>query len=549
MKRNRWMGIFFAGVVALTAVFSAKVPASADTKWPEGPQKNLACKSAIVMELSTGTILYQKNMHKQYYPASITKILTAMLTAENCSANETVTVSQTAAYGIEVGSSTVFSEPGEKLSVEQCLNAIMLESANEVCLAVAEHISGSVDKFVDAMNARVKELGLTDTHFNNPNGLPDPKHYTSAHDMAVIAREAMKNSTFRKVCNTKTYTCAKTNKHKTQRFWINHHQMISGNKWPRYLYKYAIGGKTGYTTVAGNTLVTYAEKDGMELVCVVMKSTNPESGEPNEYTDTMKLLNFGFEKYQKYTVGEDNTDLTQDLFNNYGSYFSASESPLHLDGEAAVVLPKGVELSQAEQEITYDEGVNLKDGDNVIGHVTYTYDGRTVGSTDIIYTRSEKRQGNYLDAASQKMVGNEIKQLEENQRKDAQKANLWKKIANGVVGFFQIKVVQIVLIIIAVAVAVMLILFLFKHIELPKFGKRRKRVSGGYRSKAARRANIRQQRNARRNEKGSGRRRKNVRKHYEQKPASQPKKKKGGVNYHKKHKNTKESFGKNFFDF
>lgn len=549
MKRNRWMGIFFAGVVALTAVFSAKVPASADTKWPEGPQKNLACKSAIVMELSTGTILYQKNMHKQYYPASITKILTAMLTAENCSANETVTVSQTAAYGIEVGSSTVFSEPGEKLSVEQCLNAIMLESANEVCLAVAEHISGSVDKFVDAMNARVKELGLTDTHFNNPNGLPDPKHYTSAHDMAVIAREAMKNSTFRKVCNTKTYTCAKTNKHKTQRFWINHHQMISGNKWPRYLYKYAIGGKTGYTTVAGNTLVTYAEKDGMELVCVVMKSTNPESGEPNEYTDTMKLLNFGFEKYQKYTVGEDNTDLTQDLFNNYGSYFSASESPLHLDGEAAVVLPKGVELSQAEQEITYDEGVNLKDGDNVIGHVTYTYGGRTVGSTDIIYTRSEKRQENYLDAASQKMVGNEIRQLEENQRKDAQKANLWKKIANGVVGFFQIKVVQILLIIIAVAVAVMLILFLFKHIELPKFGKRRKRGSGGYRSKAARRANIRQQRNARRNEKGSGRRRKNVRRHYEQKSASQPKKKKGGVNYHKKHKNTKESFGKNFFDF
>ena len=181
------------------------------------------------MELSTGTILYEKNSHKKHYPASITKILTSMLLAENTSMNETVTVSSTAAYGIETGSSTIFSEPGEKLSVEQCLNAIMLESANEVCLAVAEHISGSISNFVGLMNKRVKDLGLKDTHFNNPNGLPDPKHYTTAYDMAVIARQAMKSSAFRKACGTRRYVCAKTNKHKQERTWQNHHQMINGS--------------------------------------------------------------------------------------------------------------------------------------------------------------------------------------------------------------------------------------------------------------------------------------------------------------------------------
>ncbi|MDD7404005.1 MAG: D-alanyl-D-alanine carboxypeptidase family protein [Butyribacter sp.] len=544
--------------VAAAGVISQTKSATATQKsatWPSGPKKSrLSCDSAIVMELSTGSILYKKNIHKQHYPASITKIMTAMLTAENCSMSETVTFSESAVYGIEAGSSTIYSEVGEKLTVEQCLYAIMLESANEVCLGVGEHISGSISKFVDKMNERVKELGLKDTHFNNPNGLPDPKHYTTAYDMAVIAREAMKNSTFRKVAATRNYVMPKTNKHKQVRYWNNHHQMINGYKYPKYEYKYCIGGKTGYTHVARNTLVTFAEKDGMELVCVIMYANGPTQGEPNEYTDTTTLLNYGFEKYKKYTVDEKTSDINKDLFNNYDSYFDTEESPIHLAGESSVVLPKGVELSQATQKISYDQNVTLQEGENVIGHVTYTYGGRTVGSTDILYTKAKDTAGKHLDAASRKIVDTEIKQIEETEKKDEEKANFWRKIKNAIVSVFRIKAVQIILLLL-VAVAVFFGIFcMVKNVRLPKLQlgrKQRKRMVGGYRSKRGKRKYNRRMRRERSEQRKANKRvRRNHSSHYEKQTQKAEKKKRSkGVRYNRRHKKTKESFGKNFFDF
>ena len=240
--------------------------------------------------------------------------MTSMLVLENSSLSDIVTFSSDAVYGIEPGSSTVYSDVGEKMSMEQCLYAIMLESANEVCLAVGEHIAGDSDSFVDMMNDKVKELGLKNTHFNNPNGLPDTKHYTTAYDMAVIAREAIKNSTFRKITGTKSYICAKTNTHKKPRPWLNHHQMVNGYNYPQYEYKYCIGGKTGYTHVSQNTLVTYAEKNGMQLLAVIMRANGPKQGTPNEYTDTTSLLNFGFENYRKYNINEQKVDINSKSF-------------------------------------------------------------------------------------------------------------------------------------------------------------------------------------------------------------------------------------------
>lgn len=569
MKRKRILAAILSGVIFVSGLTGNCAQASVQStgrisqtknttekkvKWPTGPSKNsLSSDSAIVMELSTGQVLYKKNINKKHYPASITKIMTAMLTAENCANSEVVTFSESAVYGIESGSSTIYTEVGEKLTVEQCLYAIMLESANEVCLGVAEHISGSIDKFVDKMNERVKELGLTGTHFNNPNGLPDPKHYTTAYDMAVIAREAMKNATFRKITATKSYQMPKTNTHKEVRYWNNHHQMINGYKYPKYEYKYCIGGKTGYTNVARNTLVTFAEKDGMELLCVIMYADGPTQGEPNEYTDTTSLLNFGFEKYQKYTVDEKKSDINKDLFNNYDSYFDSEASPIHLASESSVVLPKGVELSEAKQKVSYDEDVELQMGDNIIGHVTYTYGGRTVGSTDIIYTRTEDSAKMHLDAASRAVVGEEIQQIEDSEKKDKQKANIWRRVKNAVIGFFKNRVVQIGFIVIAAAVVIFLLVCLFRRVGLPKLGKRRKRITGGYRSKRGRRQYARKMRSQRSGERKSrSKTRRNMSKHYETRTsaagASKERKSKG-VRYHKNHKKTRESFGKNFFDF
>ena len=372
--------------------------------------------------------------------------------------------------------------------------------------------------------------------------------------MAVITRTAMKNSTFRKVWNTKNYTCAKTNKHKTARYWLNHHEMISGRKHPEYIYKYAIGGKTGYTSVAGSTLVTCAQKDGMELVCVIMKSVSPDGGrEPNEYTDTTRLLNYGFEKFKKYTVGEEETELGEGLFNNYGSYYDVKESPLHLGGESTVVLPKKADFSEAQQKITYDKNMKIKDGENLIGRVTYTYQGKIVGSTDIIYTKAEKQTDRQLDEASKKMVDSKIQELEETRKADAKKANFWKKIKNAVVTFFGFPAVRGILFLLFLTVLVLGGVTAVKHIKLPKLRdlKRRTKISGGYRSRRGRRASARRERAARRVSTASldrrsrrGRRRKGI-----NAPAPAKEKKSKGLRYYKKHKNTRESFGKNFFDF
>ncbi len=585
MKKEKFLERIFIILMCLTLLFTGgvgpgveslfsagffgieKTAKAAGKSWPKlskAKQKRLAAKSAILMDVSTGTVLFEKNMHTKHYPASITKILTAMLLAENASPNEIMTVSEKAAYGIHAGDSTVYSEPGEKLTIEECLYAIMLQSANELCLAAGEYVSGSVEKFVDLMNARVKELGLTDTHFNNPNGLPDKKHYTSAYDMAVIARTAMKNDTFRKVTATKMYTCPKTNKHKQTRIWPNHHQMLQAGKYPKYVYQYCTGGKTGFTRAAGNTLVTYAEKDGLELVCVVLKSTSPDNGEPNEYTDTTMLLNYGFEKYQKSVVSEDNSELEGMLFNTYGSYFDSKNSPVHLSGEASLVLPKGVKPSEAEQKISYLDNVELKEGDNVIGQVQYTYAGKIVGVSDIIYTKKTEDSNDSLDAASKKIVGEEIDELKEIQKKDEKNADFWRKVKNALETFFGFLAVKIVVILLFIGAIVFFIIRFHDRIHLPQINirlpKRRRRdmrgsyrSSGGYRSKRAKRNYRRRQRGEKRSSRSeldSDRRRRNRRRHYETKSAVQPKeKKRKGVKYSKKHRNTKESFGKNFFDF
>lgn len=527
---------------------------SKSVKWPSGPKpKSLSCDSAIVMEVSTGSILYKKNIHKQHYPASITKILTALLLLENSSLSDTVTFSQEAVFGIEPGSSTIYSDVGEKMSMEQCLYAIMLESANEVCLAGGEHVAGSVKAFVNMMNDKVAELGLKNTHFNNPNGLPDTKHYTTAYDMAVISRQALQNTAFRKIAGTRTYTCDKTNTHKTKRVWRNHHQMLNGYDHPEYEYKYCIGGKTGFTQASQYTLVTFAEKNGMQLLSVIMKAGSPKLGEPNEYTDTTALLNFGFENYRKYSVNEEKTDINEGLFNNYNNFFNTESSPVHLSNESAVVLPKGVKLSSAAQKITYNKNASIKDGKNVIGKVTYTYGGRVMGSTDIIY---EKASYNHLDEASRKMIDSEIEDIENNVAKNASKNKRIAKIKNAIAGVFSPvinffgKHIFIPVIIAGAVLVIFLAVFLFK-----KLHNRRERVhrsSGGYRSKAGRRRHARMQRRARRQNVPEKARRRNYSSHYQKRtvPAkSTPNKHKRSASVSKRKRNTRESFGKNFFDF
>jgi len=245
----------------------------------------ISSEGAVLMDADTGTLLYSKNSETRYYPASITKLMTALLVAERTNLSDTVTFSKTATTNLEAGAVTLNMTEGDKLTVEQSLYGLMLKSANDVANGLAEHVSGSVSSFAQLMNAKAKELGCTNTNFVNPNGLNNSNHYTTPHDMALIAKAAFQNSVVRNVCSTVSYQIPATKKAGARTVTMGHKMINSSDS--RY-YPGVVGGKTGYTSAAGNTLVTYAEKNGTRLIVVIMKSKS------THYDDTKALLDYGF---------------------------------------------------------------------------------------------------------------------------------------------------------------------------------------------------------------------------------------------------------------
>ena len=245
----------------------------------------ISSEGAVLMDADTGALLYSKNSETKYYPASITKLMTALLVAERTNLSDTVTFSKAATTNLEAGAVTLNMTEGDKLTVEQSLYGLMLKSANDVANGLAEHVSGSVGSFAQLMNAKARELGCTNTNFVNPNGLNNSNHYTTPHDMALIAKAAFQNGVVRKVCSTVSYQIPATKKAGARTVTMGHKMINSSDS--RY-YPGVIGGKTGFTSAAGNTLVTYAEKNGSRLIVVIMKSKS------THYNDTKALLDYGF---------------------------------------------------------------------------------------------------------------------------------------------------------------------------------------------------------------------------------------------------------------
>ena len=247
-----------AGLLPMTAM--------AAPEWPS--DVSIQADGGIVMDSDTGTVLYGKNMDQPYYPASITKILTALIVLERCDLNEMVTFSHDDVYNVEAGSSSAGIDEGDVLTVRDCLYALMLASANESANALACHISGSREAFAQLMNEKARSLGCTGSHFNNPSGLNDENHYTTAHDMALIARAAIQNPEFLTINGTRSYQLAPTKRTPEGGYVANHHKMLNKNE--AVYYPGAFAGKTGYTSLAGNTLVTCARKNDMTLIAVVL---------------------------------------------------------------------------------------------------------------------------------------------------------------------------------------------------------------------------------------------------------------------------------------
>ncbi|MBQ3558451.1 MAG: D-alanyl-D-alanine carboxypeptidase [Agathobacter sp.] len=366
-------------LMAVTLLFSAPTAVKAEQHWPEGPE--ITSPSAIVIELNSGAVLYEKNADQVNYPASITKVLTTYLALEHSDLEEIVTFSDDAINLNQGDTSHIARDYGEQMTMKECLYAVMLESANECAYAVAEHVGvklgGDYQTFIDMMNEKAKELGCTNTHFTNANGLPDENHYTSARDMALISMAAYKNEDFRIICGTRSYRIPPTNRHKEITPLNNHHNLISNYRTDDHLYEYATGGKTGYTKAAGSTLVSYAEKDGLTLVCVVMK----EVGYGN-FEATIELFEYCFQNFQKVEI-DDNGNANDGQEDGTGDGMGYPPF-VKLKENAQIVLPiaadiKDVDVSLESTDLSTDAVAQLK----------YSYGGHIAGCADVILSNEE----------------------------------------------------------------------------------------------------------------------------------------------------------------
>lgn len=338
--------------------------------WPSGPE--IGAQAAILMEANTGVILYAKNIHQHLYPASTTKLLTSLLAVENAKLDEMVTFSHDAVFSLEAGSSNMGIDERQALTMEECLYGILVASANEVANAVAEYVGGSMEAFADMMNEKAAELGCTDTHFVNAHGLYDDEHYTSAYDLALIARAFFQNEVLSKIGNTTSYHFVPTATQPDDFVKRNKHQLITGE----IAYEGIRGGKTGYTVEARETLVTCAEKNGMKLICVILKEESPE-----QFHDTVKLFDYGFTNFVVTNVSEHETNYNMDNASFFHSSYNVfgSASPLFsLNQDSYLILPKTIDFDELDAEISYDTS-----GSGDVAHINYSYHNTYVGTAAI----------------------------------------------------------------------------------------------------------------------------------------------------------------------
>lgn len=345
--------------------------------WPDGPVTS--GQSAILIDADTGAILYAKNIHEALYPASTTKILTCLIAAEQCSMDEMVAFSHDAVFDTPRDSNHIAMDVGYELTMEQCLNAILIASANECAFAVAEHISGtSWEDFADIMNERAAQLGCVDSHFVNPNGLPDDNHYTSAHDLAMIGRAFFANELLCKISSSKRLDIPATDKQPKHVIENAKNQLLPGKP---YAYEYLVGSKTGYTVAAKSSLVSCAEKDGLRLIAVVLAEQAP-----SQYEDTVALFNYGFSNFERVNISQTETrfhiDSTSFLYSD-NDIFGNSKPILSLNTEDCIVLPKTISFSDITSDISYEA---LSPGQ--AASITYTYQGQFLGSASVDFLQS-----------------------------------------------------------------------------------------------------------------------------------------------------------------
>ena len=333
--------------------------------------------ACLLMEESTGKILYSKNANSIMYPASTTKIMTAILTLENCKLSDTAVVSHNAVFSIPSGYSTAILVEGEILTIEQLLNVLLIPSANDAAVVLAEHIAGSVEAFSDMMNSKAVELGCLNTHFVNPNGIHNENHYSTAYDLALIGKYAMQFPTFKEISSKTRYTLPITNAYsKEDRIFNTTNDLIKPNyssSPTNYYYKYATGGKTGYTDPAGQCIVATATKDNISLIAVTLHGDFTEDNLSQRALDCKALFEYGFNNFSMVSIAQKG-DVASNMKVPNATKDSSSLDLLYSDDIYAFV-PNGFDTSSVTPNIKLSSTFAPIAQDTVLGTISYDIDG------------------------------------------------------------------------------------------------------------------------------------------------------------------------------
>ncbi len=335
-------------------------------------------EAAILINPNTNEVLFSKNAEEKMFPASTTKILTAILTIENVPLTDVVTASEysTTLLGPEYSSANI--QVGEQLTVEQLLQMLLVVSANDAALILAEHVGGNVDNFIIMMNEKAEDLGLTNTHFDNCYGGHSESHYTTASDLANLMYYCIQNPDFVKLSSMVSTTIPATTLY-DERTYTNTNQLIIPNN--KYYYQYTTSGKTGFTTPAGNCLVTTSNKDNLELICVILGGSTIDS-ESTRFIDSINLFDYGFSQYSYKTILDANSYvLSTDI-----TYAPSNNNKLNIitNDEIVALVNNDIDISSFEQNIVLNENLTapISEG-QVVGTLTYTINNETY-STDLI---------------------------------------------------------------------------------------------------------------------------------------------------------------------
>lgn len=389
MKTRRFLSFFLLLILVMGLWAPTSFAAGSDSEaiLPKDPE--ILAKAALLVDVETDAIAYAKNEHQQLYPASLTKVMTALLVLEaiedgKLSMEDELTATETALGGLPADGSSANIKVGEIMTVRNLMYCMLVVSANEACDILAEAISGSVGAFVQLMNERAKQLGCANTHFVNPNGLHDAQHYTSAWDMYLITKAAMEHEDFMTICDTANVVIPATNMSKERNYWTTNH-LLSTWRVIGYRNKEAHGIKTGSTSDAGHCLISSAARGDLHFVSVILGAERVEEngvGNLRSFSETTRMFNYGFENYTYKTIIESKHPVQEIPV----SLSELDHVTIHPAKDIEVLIPVGLEPEHLERTITLNASpveAPVAAGD-VLGTLTLHYAGKEYATVDLL---------------------------------------------------------------------------------------------------------------------------------------------------------------------